>query len=112
MKELRITVRCQLQPKLHAKVIRVKARLGKRRAQELADLLDGSSLAYVHPPGANSPIGRCCQCQAEVNAEVSEIVDGNEVPPSSEEVIAIDQHKKSKAERKLGAVLGLPKKGA
>jgi hypothetical protein len=80
MKEIRITVRCASSVK-HAKIVRVRARLGKRRAEELAELLDGTSLAYVHPPGANSPIGRCCACGAEVTAEVSEVVDGENVRP-------------------------------
>jgi hypothetical protein len=76
MKELRITVRCIASPTTHSKVVRVKARLGRRRAEELAELLDGTSLAFVHPPGPNSPIGRCCVCGGECEAEVSEIVHG------------------------------------
>lgn len=83
MKEIRVTIRCVKSPTQHAKVVRVKAKLGKRKAQELADLLDGSSLAYVHPPGPQSPIGRCCVCGGEVEAEVSEIVDGAPIASTS-----------------------------
>ena len=64
------------EPTEHAKVVRVKARLGRRRAEELAELLDGTSLAYVFPPGPKSPIGRCCACGGEVYCEVTETVDG------------------------------------
>lgn len=77
MKEIRITIRCKADAK-HAKIIRVRARLGLRKAEELAELLDGTSLAYVHPPGPSSPIGHCCVCQSEVEADVSEVVDGKE----------------------------------
>jgi hypothetical protein len=87
MKEIRITIRCLTEPLKHAKVIRVKAKLGRRKAQDLADLLDGTSLAYVHAPGANSPIGRCCICQGEVECAVSTVVDGAEAPLSCEEAM-------------------------
>lgn len=97
MKEIRITVRCKSDPK-HAKIVRVRARLGIQKAEELAELLDGSSLAYVHRPGPNSPIGRCCICQSDVEAEVSEVVDGQEV---------LDQ---GHAERKLGKQLQMTKR--
>ena len=101
MKEIRITVRCLSSPTQHAKYVRVKARLGKQRAQELADLLDGSSLAYVHPPGPNSPIGRCCQCGGEVECEVSEIVNGKPVEPTAEEIAAHKAHVEKKSAVKL-----------
>lgn len=97
MKEIRITIRCQSEPQKHAKIIRVKARLGVTKARELADLLDGTSFAYIHPPGENSPIGRCCQCQAPIECAVSTVVDGKEVPPTCEEVT----EEKAHAERKL-----------
>jgi hypothetical protein len=87
VKELRITVRCIASPAAHSKVIRVKARLGRRRAEELAELLDGTSLAYVHAPGPNSPVGRCCVCGGECEAEVSQIVDGVEKLPTCEEAV-------------------------
>jgi hypothetical protein len=87
MKEIRITVRCVASPTQHAKVIRVKARLGRRRAEELAELLDGTSLAYVHAPGPQSPIGRCCVCGSECEAEVSEIVDGQEKLPNCSQAV-------------------------
>jgi hypothetical protein len=86
VKELRITVRCLAQA-THTKVLRVKARLGRRRAEELAELLDGTSLAYVHPPGPQSPIGRCCVCGGECEAEVSAVVNGVEQLPSCEEAV-------------------------
>ena len=101
MKEIRITVRCTAEPLKHAKIVRVKARLGRRRAQELAELLDGTSLAYVHPPGAQSPLGRCCICQAEVECEVSTVVDGTEAPPSCEEAMADLVHAEEKDRRRL-----------
>lgn len=105
MKEIRIMVRCVSSPTQHAKVVRVRARLGKRRAEELAELLDGSSLAYVHPPGPQSPIGRCCVCGGQVECEVSEIVNGVVVPPSSEEAAETAQRKDANAERRLKQVL-------
>ena len=105
MREIRIMVRCVSEPKKHAKVVRVKAKLGKRRAQELADLLDGSSLAYVHPPADASPIGRCCICHADVECEVSEIIGGVEMPPTVEEAQEDRIRKDKKAERKLAGVL-------
>lgn len=101
MKELRITIRCLADPLKHAKVIRVKARLGRNRAQELADLLDGTSLAYVHPPGANSPIGRCCICQSEVECTVSKVIDGAEAPLSCEEAMADLARSEEKDQRRL-----------
>jgi hypothetical protein len=101
MKEIRITIRCQSEPQKHAKIIRVKARLGVTKARELADLLDGTSFAYIHPPGENSPIGRCCQCQAPVDCAVSTVVDGKEVPPTCEEATEEKVHADKKAERKL-----------
>jgi hypothetical protein len=100
MKEIRITMRC-LAKKEHAKVIRVKARLGRLRALELADLLDGSSLAYVHPPGPRSPIGRCCICQGEVECEVSTVVDGAEAPLNCDEAMEDLARGEGKEERKL-----------
>jgi hypothetical protein len=105
MKEIRITVRCLAKPREHAKVIRVKARLGRMRAQDLADLIDGTSLAYVHPPGANSPIGRCGICQSEIQCTVSTVVDGVEVPPTEEEAAAEKTHADKKGERRLAQQL-------
>jgi hypothetical protein len=105
VKEIRITIKCLAQPRLHAKIIRVKAKLGRMRALELADLLDGSSLAYVHPPGANSSIGRCCQCQSEVECSVSAVVDGVEIPPTQEEAAVEQAHKEKKGERLLARQL-------
>jgi hypothetical protein len=105
MREIRITLRCVSHPTQHAKVVRVKARLGKRRAQELADLLDGTSLAYVHPPGPNSPIGRCCICGDEIEAQVSEIVNGEELKPSCTEAAENAARKEAAGERKLKEVL-------
>jgi hypothetical protein len=101
MKEIRITIRCQSEPQKHAKIIRVKARLGRTKAIELADLLDGSSLAYIHPPGPQSPIGRCCMCQSEIECTVSTVVDGNEAVPTCEEAAEEKIHLDKKAERKL-----------
>lgn len=101
MKEIRITVRCTAEPLKHAKVIRVKAKLGLMRARELADLLDGTSLAYVHPPGANSPLGRCCICQAELECTVSKVIDGQEAAPTCEEAMAALEHEEGKARRKM-----------
>jgi hypothetical protein len=101
MREIRITMRCLAKPREHAKVIRVKAKLGRRKAQDLADLLDGTSLAYVHPPGLNSPIGRCCQCQGEVECSVSEVVNGTEVDPTPEEALEAKAHAEKKDERRL-----------
>lgn len=105
MKEIRITVRCLANPKQHAKIVRVKAKLGRMRAQELADLLDGTSLAYVHPPGTNSPVGRCCQCQSEVECSVSSVVDGEIVEPTEEEAAAEKAHLDKKGERRLAKQL-------
>ena len=105
MKELRITIRCSKNPTQHAKVLRVKARLGRRRAEELAELLDGTSLAYVHPPGPQSPIGRCCVCGAECEAEVSEIVDGKEKLPDCVEAVERAARREKAAERKLSHAL-------
>lgn len=101
MREIRIMVRCVSHPMAHAKVVRVRSRLGKRKAEELAELLDGSSLAYVHPPGPQSPIGHCCVCGGEVEATVSEIVNGEEVKPTCEEATATAERKKAADERKL-----------
>lgn len=101
MREIRITMRCMAKPREHAKVIRVKAKLGRRKAQELADLLDGTSLAYVHPPGPNSPIGRCCQCQSEVECMVGEVVNGEDVPLTCEEAMEAKAHADKKGERRL-----------
>ncbi len=101
MKELRITVRCIASPTQHAKVVRVKARLGRRRAEELAELLDGTSLAYVHPPGANSPIGRCCQCGGEVECEVTEVVDGEEQRGGCVDAVERASRLEKAAERKI-----------
>lgn len=106
MKEIRITIRCLAKPREHAKVIRVFSRLGRTRAQELADLLDGTSLAYVHPPGANSPIGRCCQCQSEIECTVSTVLDGEEVPLTEEEMAEAKEHADKKGERRLAQQLG------
>lgn len=105
MKEIRITIRCQSEPQKHAKIIRVKARLGVTKARELADLLDGTSFAYIHPAGENSPIGRCCQCRAPVDCTVSTVVDGKEVPPTCEEATEQKAHADQKAERKLAREL-------
>jgi hypothetical protein len=105
LREIRITVRCVHSPMAHAKVVRVKARLGRGKAQDLADLLDGSSLAYVHPPGPQSPIGRCCVCGGECSAEVSEIIDGTEVPLGCDEAVADAARKEAKGERKLEGAL-------
>lgn len=110
MREIRITVRCVDKPMLHAKVVRVRARLGKRRAEELAELLDGSSIAYVHPPGPQSPIGRCCVCGAEVEATVSEIVNGEEVKPTDEEAADTKARKDKAGERRLKVVLNTQKR--
>jgi hypothetical protein len=104
MKELRITVHC-IGSVAHSKVVRVKARLGRRRAEELAELLDGTSLAYVHPPGANSPIGRCCVCGSECEAEVSLAVDGEEKLPTCEEAAERAARREKAAERGLAKVL-------
>ena len=102
MKEIRITIRCLAKTE-HAKVIRVKARLGRRRAEELAELLDGTSLAYVHLPGANSPVGRCCVCGGECEAEVSMIVDSVETLPTCEEAVerAARREKSQKSDCRL-----------
>lgn len=105
MKEIRITMRCLAEPAKHAKVIRVKARLGRRRAMDLADLLDGSSLAYVHPPGPQSPIGRCCICQSEVECEVSTVIDGGEVPLGCEEAMEKWARGEEKARRAMAPQL-------
>lgn len=86
-------------------MIRVKAKLGRMRAQELADLLDGTSLAYVHPPGAQSPIGRCAVCQSEVECAVSTVLDGKEVPPTEEEAAAEKEHHEKKGARLLARQL-------
>ena len=101
MKELRITVRCLTSPIQHAKVIRVKARLGRRKAEELAELLDGTSLAYIHPPGQQSPIGRCCVCGSECEATVSEIMDGAEKLPDCVEATEQAERREKIGERKL-----------
>jgi hypothetical protein len=101
MKELRITVRCLLNPIQHAKVVRVKARLGRRRAEELAELLDGTSLAYVHPPGPQSPVGRCVVCGGECEAEVSEVIDGKEKLPSCADAVARMARREKAAGRRL-----------
>jgi hypothetical protein len=100
MKEIRITVRCLAQA-THAKVVRVKARLGRRRAEELAELLDGTSLAYVYPPGPQSPIGRCCVCGGECEAEVSAVVNGVELLPSCDEAVERAARREKAAERRL-----------
>lgn len=105
MREIRITVRCLASPMQHAKVVRVKARLGKRRAEELAELLDGTSLAYVHAPGPQSPIGRCCVCGGEVYTEVSEIVDGVEKLPSCGDAVESAARKEAAGARKLATML-------
>jgi hypothetical protein len=107
MKELRITVRCLAEFK-HSKVIRVKARLGRRRAEELAELLDGTSLAYVHPPGAGSPIGRCVACGGECEAEVSMVVDGVEKLPTCEEATERAARREKAQGRRLTSDLGRP----
>lgn len=107
MKEIRITVRCISSPTQHAKIIRVKAKLGRRKAQDLAELLDGTSLSYVHPPGPSSPIGRCCVCGSEVETEVSEILNGEEVPPTIADATESAARKSAGAERKLAKVLGI-----
>jgi hypothetical protein len=83
LKEIRITVRCVREPQKHAKILRCKARLGKRKAEELAELLDGTSLMYIHRPGENSPMGKCATCGAAVEAMVSEIMDGEDEGPMS-----------------------------
>jgi hypothetical protein len=106
LREIRITVRCVHSPMAHAKVVRVKARLGRGKAQDLADLLDGSSLAYVHPPGPQSPIGRCCVCGGECSAEVSEIIDGAEVPLGCDEAVADAARKEAKGGRHIAALCG------
>jgi hypothetical protein len=107
MREIRITVRCISSPTQHAKIVRVKARLGRRRAEELAELLDGSSLAYVHQPGPSSPIGHCCVCGSEVETEVSEIINGEERAPTPAEAAETAVRKSAAAERKLAKVLGI-----
>jgi hypothetical protein len=106
VKQIYITIRCLAEPYKHAKLIRVKARLGRMRAIELADLLDGSSLAYVHSPGANSPIGRCCICQGQVECTVSAVLDGVEIEPTEEEAAAEKAHREKKSERELRGQLG------
>ena len=105
MRELRITVRCTANPTEHAKVVRVKARLGRRRAEELAELLDGTSLAYVHPPGPKSPIGRCCACGGEVYCEVTETVDGAIKMPGCVEATETAARRENAGARKLAADL-------
>lgn len=101
MKEIRITVRCINSPTAHAKVVRVKARLGRRRAEELAELLDGTSLAYVHAPGPQSPIGRCVVCGGELECEVSEVVDGTEKLPSCGEAVEKAARREQAGKRRL-----------
>jgi len=104
-------VRCLGSPAAHSKVVRVKARLGRRKAEELAELLDGTSLAYVHPPGAGSPIGRCVVCGGECEAEVSVVVDGVEQMPSCEEAVERAARREKAAERKLAGVVEEMKHG-
>ena len=111
MKEIRITVRCLNSPTVHSKVVRVKARLGRRKAEELAELLDGTSLAYVHAPGAGSPIGRCVVCGGECEAEVSVVVDAVEQLPSCEEAVERAARREKAAERGLGYALSAEESG-
>ena len=73
MKEIRITVRCTDEPQKHAKVLRLHAAAKLPLANVLAGLLDGGSPMYIHAPGPNSPVGRCCVCGARVKCEVEEI---------------------------------------
>lgn len=72
MREIRIAVRCSREPLRHAKILRIDAKLGKKWAETLAQLLDGTSPLYIHKPGPLSPIGKCGVCCASVEAEVME----------------------------------------
>jgi len=73
MKEFRITVRCELLPDVHAKILRIEHALGRELADLLAGLLDGTSPHYIHPPGPGSPIGKCGVCGSKITATVKEV---------------------------------------
>jgi hypothetical protein len=73
VKEFRITIRCEAQPTVHAKVLRLDHKLGREYADCVAGLLDGTSVHYIYPPGPGSPIGKCGICQSKLTATVEEV---------------------------------------
>jgi predicted acyltransferase len=64
-----ITARCVAG---HEQVLTVDGRLGRRWAEILAGLLDGTSDVYVHQPGPDSVIGKCGRCGAHIQCTVTE----------------------------------------
>jgi hypothetical protein len=71
--EIRITVRCTREPEKHAKILRLNGDLGMAWAERLAGLIDGTSPFYIHGPGPNSPIGKCCVCGAQIASTLEEV---------------------------------------
>lgn len=54
----------------HQQNLRIDKSLGKDYAINLAQLMDGSSPLYVHPPDEKSMIGKCGICGKKVTATV------------------------------------------
>lgn len=73
MTVFQIILRCRRDSD-HAKVIRIDQALGMAYVDTLAQLLDGSSHLYIHPPGDRAPIGRCSACGAQLKSEISQVM--------------------------------------
>jgi hypothetical protein len=57
----------------HTQTLKVGKDLGRPYAEELADLLDGTSTMYVHSPiYTDSVIGKCGICRARLTCTVSD----------------------------------------
>jgi len=70
MKVMRLTVRCT-QDTNHAKILEFKD-MDEEQAKRFAGLLDGTSPAYIHPPGPGSPIGKCGLCGGKIEVDIAE----------------------------------------
>lgn len=72
-------VRCESDPS-HAKILRVplqeeeKNGMAVRRLLRLVgNVLDGSSVMYIHAPADNSPIGFCGLCRGKLKCTVQKV---------------------------------------
>jgi hypothetical protein len=72
MDEIRIRIQC-VTDENHAKILRFHPGLGLMLASNLAEVLEGTSEFYIHPPGDGSPIGRCAICGGRLTTEISEV---------------------------------------
>lgn len=78
MLEYRITLRCQRQPDVHAKILRLRntpempGTIDRLYVEGLARILDGTSPFYIYAPGPDSTIGKCATCGGQLESSIEE----------------------------------------